>query len=130
MAIISNMVVDKSYTSSDPVALMDTEVKEVSHLTRVSDEAADFFYKLTCAVSPFFERRMLTRGTPQRAYNTIVQSSELMDVLLTFAEGEEYACKGNSAVSAIKHLFVVHNKTCQNDILTNIEAHLTILYFI
>lgn len=75
---IDTLIVDNSYVSSDPLALVDTDIREYGHLTRISDEAATFFYRLHAAVKSYFFKGRVTRGTPGRAELEILNRDDIV----------------------------------------------------
>ena len=72
------MTTTVEYKTSDPSSLQNENIREYGHLTRINDEAAEYFYALHSSINVFFAKRTVTRSTPRMAIKNAFQDDSLL----------------------------------------------------
>ena len=78
---LASISVSDQYVSDDPVSLIDTNIREYGHLTRINDSAATLFYHIHGAVKPHLMKGIVTRQTPNNAEKAVLNNKKLLDML-------------------------------------------------
>ena len=84
ISMLKLMEVPDYYESSDPGTMTDINLRERTHLIRVSDHAAEFFYYLHSEMSVFFQQKV-DNSTPVVAYETICSKQSALNRFLAIS---------------------------------------------
>ena len=79
---MESMTITVEYKSPDSSSLQDVNIREYGHMTRINDEAAEYFYALHSSINAFFGKRTVTRNTPSMEVEQLNLVSTACTILL------------------------------------------------